>query len=162
MNSQQQQLNELMSRPDINQVVASYTDMREKLAQQLTTEFGIGSWQNLHDGRESGCANEFPNVDRYDVVRRNLDRLSSGQTLSSEQWAKAVEVISNLANSYGFTRTGPRVDKPSSHYLTVLDQYGAELFVGTEQQTVISVTTGCHLTPDAKTRGTTRTSTPRQ
>ena len=162
MNSQQQQRNELMSRPDINQMIASYTDMRDKLAQQLTTEFGMGSWQNLHDGRESGCANEFPNVDRYDVVRHNLDRLSNGQTLGVEQWTRAVEVISSLANSYGFTRTGPRVDKTPSHYLTVLDQYGAELFVGTEQQTVISVTTGCHLTPDAKTRGAARTSTPGQ
>jgi hypothetical protein len=65
---------------------------------------------------ESRGANEFPNVDRYDVVRRNLDRLSNGQTLSAGQWAKAVEVTSNLANSYGFTRTGPRVDKP--HHTT--------------------------------------------
>ena len=162
MNSQQQQLNELMSRPDINQVIASYTDMRDKLAQQLTTEFGMGSWQSLHDGRDSGCANEFPNVDRYDVVRHNLDRLSNGQILSTEQWSKAVEVASNVANRYGFTRIGPRVDKPPSHYLTILDQNGAELFVGTEQQTVISVTTGCHLTPEAKIRGMAPTSTPGQ
>ncbi len=153
----QQQVHELESRPDINQIMANYTDMRDKLAQRLTAELDMGDWQDLHDGRESGCANEFPNVDRYDVVRHNLDRLSNDRSISTEQWPKAVEIISNVASTYGFNRTGPRVDKPPSHYITILDQYGAELFVGTEQQTVISVTTGCHLTPQAKARGTTGT-----
>lgn len=159
MNSQQQQLNELMSRPDINQVIASYKEMQQKIAQQLTDQLGLGNWQDKHDGEQSGCANEFPNVERYDVVRQYLNSLSTDKSISTEQWSRATSIASQVASGYGFTRSGPSVDKPPHHNITLLDQYGAELFVGTEQRTVISVTTGCHLTPDAKTRGTATTST---
>lgn len=75
----------------MDQVVATYTDMRTKLAQQLTAELGMGEWKNLHDGEESGCANVFPDIEYHDVVRHNLDRLSNSRSLSTEQWSKAVE-----------------------------------------------------------------------
>jgi hypothetical protein len=59
------------------------------------------------------------------------------------------------ARTYG-PDSGPVVvkDQPSDHYATFRDPFGAEITFGTAVNTVLTVRTGCHLTAEAKQRGT--------
>lgn len=45
------------------------------------------------------------------------------------------------------------VDRPGDHEVAIYDKYGAELIVGTANNTFLSLYTGCHLTQEAKEHG---------
>jgi hypothetical protein len=154
----QQQYSELMSRPDIEEVVARYEEMREKIKSRLGSELGIANWEDKQDGRQSGCTNEFPGVDSRDAARKFLSFLISSRSVPVEQWSAAKNIVSEIGGQYGFTQAGVNVDKPPHFEFELKDQHKAQLSLSTEKTTVLSVETGCHLTPDAKKRGAPRPS----
>src|SRR5437899_13032959 len=57
--SYDQQLRELLQRPDIDDAVARYDQMRTEIRDRLVSEIGIMPWKDDHDGSASGCR-EFP------------------------------------------------------------------------------------------------------
>ncbi|WP_177328851.1 LppA family lipoprotein [Amycolatopsis australiensis] len=148
----QQQYAELLRRPTIDEAVARYEQARKTLQTRLTDELGIPGWADKHDGRQSGCANEFPGVDSRDAVRTFLSFITAPKGISGEQWADAKRIATEVGAGSGFTKPGVQTNKPPTFEFELRDQYGATLTLSSGTTTVISIETGCHLTTEAKGR----------
>jgi hypothetical protein len=151
--SQQQQYAELMKRPTINEVVARYEEMRAKIQSKLSSDLGITNWEDKHDGRQSGCANEFPEVSSNDIVRNFMSFIIAPTNVPSEHWPAAAAIVSEISSEYGFDQKGLQLDRSPHFEFGLKDQYQAQVSLSTEKTTVLSVETGCHLTVEAKRRG---------
>lgn len=156
--TQQQQFSELMNRPNLDETIARYEEMRGKLRDRLTTEFGLPAWQEqTESARFSGCAPQFAAVNEQDASRKFLSRWFVAAPLLTN-WQKAKKAVSEVAGIYGFDRVSLDTMKPDDAEFNLNDQYGAELSFGSATNTVITLTTGCHLSAEAKKRGTPRQS----
>lgn len=109
--------------------------------------------------RDAGCGFEFPDIDLTDGESRNLSGGSSQANIPDERWPEALALVGEIAGRRGFQ--GPKVtlDRPGDHLVGFHDAYGARLDFGTEVATVTGVSTGCHLTAEAKRRGAPTTPT---
>jgi hypothetical protein len=148
----QQQYAELLRRPTIDEAVARYEEARKTLQTKLTDGLGITGWADKHDGRQSGCVNEFPGVDSRDAVRAFLSFITAPKGISGEQWADAKRIATEVGAGHGFTKPGLQTNKPPTFEFELRDQYGATLTLSAGTATVISIETGCHLTTEAKAR----------
>ncbi len=148
----QQQYAELLRRPTIDEADARYEEARKTLQTKLTDGLGLTGWADKHDGRQSGCANEFPGVDSRDAVRAFLSFITAPKGISGEQWADAKRIATEVGAGYGFTKPGVQTNKPPTFEFALRDQYGATLTLSAGTTTVISIETGCHLTTEAKAR----------
>ncbi|WP_410569558.1 LppA family lipoprotein [Amycolatopsis sp. cmx-4-61] len=156
----QQQYAELLRRPTIDEAVTRYEEARKTLRTKLTDNLGLTGWVDKHDGRQSGCANEFPGVASRDAVRTFLSFITAPEGISSVQWVDAKRIATEVGKAYGFTKPGLERNNPPTFEFELRDQYGATLTLSSGTTTVISIETGCHLTTEAKGRigasGTTR------
>jgi predicted LppA-like lipoprotein len=150
----QQQFQEMLQRPDIDQVTARYEQMRTQIRERLTTELGLSPWQDESDSKASDCR-DYPAVEGADKESRFPSTWTVNAAITDEKWPHAITIIDEVARSYGF-ESPPRVivDRPGDHEVTMADQYGADLIFGTKAATILSLRTGCHLTAVAHKRAT--------
>ncbi|MEU0535754.1 LppA family lipoprotein [Amycolatopsis tolypomycina] len=148
----QQQYAELLRRPTIDEAVTRYDEARKTLQAKLADGLGLTGWVDKHDGRQSGCANEFPGVDSRDAVRTFLSFITAPKGIPGEQWADAKRIATEVGAGYGFTKPGLQTNNPPTFEFELRDQYGATLTLSSGTTTVISLETGCHLTTEAKGR----------
>jgi hypothetical protein len=152
-----QQFNELMKRPDIDQAVARYEEMYTKVRNQLSVVVPTLKWQQTSDVSSSGCGREFAAVDagapEFDAVERGLPNWMAEGKIPDAQWDQAIAVVRSVAQGYGFDTGEITVNRPSDHEIVFHDQYKAELNFGTAVNTTLLLRTGCHLTAEAKKRG---------
>ncbi|MFI7122330.1 LppA family lipoprotein [Amycolatopsis sp. NPDC049868] len=149
----QDQYAELSRRPSIDEAVAHYDKLRQALQTRLTAELGVKDWVDKQDGRQSGCANEFPGVDSQDAVRMFLSFLIAPKPVTGEQWPAATRIVTEVGALHGFDKPGLQVSKPPAFEFELKDRYLASVTLSTDKTTVISIETGCHLTTAAKRRG---------
>jgi hypothetical protein len=144
----------LLQRPDIEQAQSRYLGMLEAIRTELVARLGIAAWQPDEDGLSgSFCGFDFSDVGADGEIRRYSSGMSPGN-IPDNRWADAVAIVAELANPYGFGAPGVVVDRPGDHEVSLRDSYGAELLFGTAKNTILSVSTGCHLTKTAHQRGT--------
>jgi hypothetical protein len=74
--------------------------------------------------------------------------------LPDGKWESAVAAVAEIARPYGFGEPKVVVNRPSDHEVSFRDGHGAEMLFGTAKNTILSLTTGCHLTVAAHQRGT--------
>ncbi|EIE99182.1 LppA family lipoprotein [Saccharomonospora glauca] len=145
---------ELLGRPDIETVQRDYLALLDLIRDRLVSDFGIAPF--VLDAAEpvtgSACPGEFSTVREAEV--RHIAASRSPGNLPDEAWPRAVELVTELAAEKGFTDPRTVVDRPGDHEVALYDQYGAELIFGTAKNTIISLSTGCHLTSEAHRRGT--------
>jgi hypothetical protein len=150
----QQQFQELMGRPDIEQAAQRYSEIMGLLRGRLESELGVARWyEDAETGSNAGC-HEFPDVDGRDKQSRGLRFWVSDGNVPDEKWGRLVEITQEIIRTYDF-ETPPRVivDRPGDHQITAADPFGADLILGTKVNTVLRVRTGCHLTAAARQRG---------
>lgn len=155
--SQHQQIRELLKRPDIDDAVSRYEQMRREIRERIATEIDLPPWQDDNDGSASSCR-EFPDIDGAEKESRGLSILYTEGNLPDDKWPRAVEIFSEVIRSYGF-ESPPRVivDRPGEHKVTAADQFGANVNFGTKVNTTLSLLTGCHPTETGRGRHTTMT-----
>lgn len=145
---------ELMQRPDIEQMETEYLAMLEKIQKKLVSEIGIKPFPP--DDEEpisaSACPGELSTLSADGEVRRYQFGASPGN-ISDATWPRALKLVTDLAGKHGFTSARPVIDKPGDHEFSIKDRYGAELIFGTAKNTILSLSTGCHLTREAHQRG---------
>lgn len=157
-----QQYAELMNRPNISEAVVLYEDMRGKIRDRMSSEFTLPKWTEQQDSsRFSGCAPQFSEVDQKDSTKKYLPRWFTTAPLGAK-WQKVKEIVTEVAAGYGFNRISLDIAKPDDAEYNLNDQYGAELSIGSAKNTVLALTTGCHLTAAAKQRGVPATPTAAQ
>lgn len=159
VNQKTEQFNELLKRPDIDQAVAKYDEMYVKLRNQLTVIVPALTWRQTDDMSSSGCGNEFAAVNAGlrtdDAVERGLPNWVAIGKIPDEQWSAVQAAADSILRGYGFD-SGPIVVKnqPGDHYVTFRAPDGSEVTFGSAVNTGLTVRTGCHLTAEAKRRGT--------
>ncbi|GLZ33933.1 hypothetical protein Lesp02_61210 [Lentzea sp. NBRC 105346] len=142
----------VLQRPDIEQAVASYTEMTTKIRERLTAEFGR-AWEQMSEGSGAGCGDEYNVLD--DAENRHLPSWTSKGNLPDDQWPRAEAIVGEVAEGYGFHKSPVIIVKRQGDHEVVYDKPdGAQITFGTAVNTVLGVMTGCHLTPEAHRRGT--------
>ncbi|MGH3785784.1 MAG: LppA family lipoprotein [Pseudonocardiaceae bacterium] len=131
----------LAQRPTIEDIRVTYEEMQARLRDRLSTEVGPLHWVNRKNFSGAGCA-DFPNVGGQSLT---LDGWMSEGNLTDTRWADAVRVVAEVTGEYGFGTPRVVVDRPSDHEITATDQYGGHYLFGTAANTVLLVSTGCHL-----------------
>ncbi|MGH3923571.1 MAG: LppA family lipoprotein [Pseudonocardiaceae bacterium] len=135
----------LAQRPTIEEIRATYEQMQARLRDRLSTEVGPLQWINDENFGGAGCA-DFPHVGGQSLT---LDRWTSEGNLPDARWDDAVQIVAEVTGEYGFGQPQAIVDRPSDHEITGFDPYGAKYLFGTAANTVLMVSTGCHLPADA-------------
>jgi hypothetical protein len=154
----QREFAELMQRPDSDQAAARYEDMYAKIRTQLTATFPQFAWQIGNQPGGASCGNDFVAVNdsgtTAEAVIKDLISWWANGGLSDAQWEQALTVIRPIAHSYGFSTEVRTLDRPRDHQIDFFDPYGAHFQLGAAVNTTLLFVTGCHLTPEAKRRGT--------
>jgi hypothetical protein len=154
--SVQQQFDQLMQRPSLEEITSRYEEMRQKITDSLTRNFEISNW-NKRDGQPEtdGCGSDY-SVDSWDGRTYYAQALYSKNPIAYTQWQQAKSLVSGIASSYGFSTVALIIDKPANMDFELNDSYGGKLTFGSAANTILSFRTGCHLTDEAKKRGTPR------
>jgi hypothetical protein len=151
------QFTELMTRPDIDQAVARYEQMYTKVRDQITALAPTLTWKPANPPSSASCGNDFAAVNadlpKNDAEIKGLANWMADGNLPDAQWDQAIAVVRSVAQGYGFDTGEITVNRPSDHEIVFHDQYKAELNFGTAVNTTLLLRTGCHLTAEAKKRG---------
>lgn len=139
-----QKLAALAQRPTIEQVKVSYEEMQTQLRDRLSAELGLPPWVNDQNLSGAGCA-DFPGSGGQSLT---LDSWTSRVNLPDTQWDRAVAIVAEVTGEYGFGPPKTVVDRPGDHEITATDGYGGAYQFGTARNTVLMVSTGCHLPAD--------------
>jgi hypothetical protein len=133
----------LAQRPTIESIKVTYEQMQARLRDRLSAEVGPMQWVNRENFSGAGCG------DGVDGQSLTLDGWKSEGNLPDARWGDAVRIVAEVTSEYGFGPPQTIVDRPSDHEITATDPYGAKYLFGTAANTVLLVSTGCHLPADA-------------
>ena len=136
----------LEQRPAIEEITATYEEMQARVRERLSAEVGPLQWVNRQSAGSAGCA-DFPGVGGES---RTLDRWTSEGNLPDAQWDRAVAIVAEVSGEYGFAAPEAIVDRPGDHEIVATDRYGGGYQFGTARNTILVVSTGCHLPADTR------------
>ncbi|MBB5153424.1 LppA family lipoprotein [Saccharopolyspora phatthalungensis] len=137
----------LQQRPSIEEISERYEQMQQRLLDRLNIEVGPLAWALWDPVSRAGCA-EFPDI--FDAESRVLQSWRAPGNLPDAVWSRAVEIVQEITVEYGFDEPEIIVNRSGDHEITGNDQYGAVYQFGTAADTVLVITTGCHLFAAAK------------
>lgn len=134
---------ELAARPTSEQIVGRYSEMQQRIRDTLDTELGPFNWYLAGAGTESTCGGEFSALGGRNIF---MDPWASDASISDDQWPRARQIFADIAAGYGFTPAGVQIDEPGRHSTNGVDTaLGAQYSFGTNLNTSMQITTGCHL-----------------
>ncbi len=154
--SPHEQFTTLMRRPDMDAALTRYRSMSHEIRARLSNQFDLPAWTSGEGGRVSPGCDDFPDVRGWDAEQHVGDNWANPKPLTDAQWPNAVAEVTAIARTYGFDTTTIDVAKQRFRKIELEDRYGATLYFGKETNTLIGVTTACHLTAEATKRGTPR------
>lgn len=132
----------LAARATSAQAVARYEEMQKEIRDHLDTAVGPFRWEVTGKGTRASCGGD---LSRTDGVVVYMDPWGFDGHIPDADWARAKEIITTIAARYGFTVPTLQIDKPGHHETTGTDpNIGAQYSFGTQVNTSIQVTTGCH------------------
>lgn len=145
---------ELMQRPDIERAQASYLAMLERIQRELVDQLGIAPFPPDEDEpiSASACPGDLSLIPDAEVRRYQFG--ASKGNISDAEWPRALALVTEVAAQNGFDRVNTVIDRPGDHEVAITDRLGAELIFGTAKNTIVSLSTGCHLSREAHERGT--------
>ncbi|PFG47913.1 putative LppA-like lipoprotein [Amycolatopsis sulphurea] len=159
MDQRTQQFAELMKRPDIDQASARYEQMYGETRQRLVAEFPTLQWRQSLEQTSASCGNDFAAVNAglrtHDAIVRGMGNWVGTGGFRDDQWERALATVGEVAHQYGFD-AHPKViaNQPGNHESIFRDEYNAELTFGVGKNVGLTFESGCHLTAEAKKRGT--------
>lgn len=145
----------IMQRPDIDEASRNYEQMGAEIREALSTQAPeLASWTTDGDTSDAACGDDYPGLGSDGRTRDLPDYTVSGN-LPDDKYEQALVIIGATVQKYGFSSTPQRLhDAPGSHdavFHSVLDD-GTVRF-GTDKNTLLGLSLGCHLTAQAKQRG---------
>jgi len=135
---------ELAARPTSEQMLTRYEQMYRDIQDRLDTEIGPFEWYQTREGGQAGCGTAFP----AELGGRTVALPSWGfnGNIVDQDWARARDIITAVTVEYGFASGGVQIDEPGRHTLNAFDTtLGAYFTFGTDINTSMQTTTGCHL-----------------
>lgn len=143
---------ELAARPTSEQMISRYEDMLQLVRDRLDTELGPFDWFRIRDDARNGCGTAFPS----ELGGRTVTLAPWGfeAAIPDDQWPRAAQIVADTTAEYGFDTAGLQIDEPGRHTVNGVDTaLGAHYRFGTQVNTSIQVTTGCHLPRTAQNIG---------
>lgn len=133
---------ELAARPASETVVSRYEQMQQRIRDRLDSEIGPFAWKTFHSGGESTCGTDFPNMGGRNVA---LPLWGFDGNLPDTDWPRAQQIFTEITAEYGFVSAGLQIDQPGRHRISGVDtRLGAHYDFGTQDNTTMQITTGCH------------------
>ncbi len=147
----------LHARTDADAAAVQYERFLADARDTMSDQRNWGPWQRKDSsGNTARCTGEFPATEYDDATQATLPLwYTPAPALDPQHWRAARDLVIDVGRRYGFTPGPTRSDVPGNYVLTLTaaaDGAFAEFGVG--QNAVLSVLTGCHLTPEAHRRGT--------
>jgi Lipoprotein confined to pathogenic Mycobacterium len=144
---------ELMKRPNATEIDAEYQSMFQTIRERLTAEVGVAPWvPDDEPMSSSACGGQISGLGDAEV--RRLDAGMSPGNLPDALWDRAVAIVTEVACQHGFGAPDVIVSGPDDHEVSFRNTYNGRLLFGTGANTILAVTTGCHLSEEAHQRGT--------
>ncbi len=135
---------DLAARPRLEEVVARYEQMQQRIRDALDAELGPRGWRPVRDQTPNGCGHDAP----AGADGRSLFMAPWGfdAPVPDADWTRVSDIVTDIASEYGFATTGVSIEKPGYHLLNGVDaELGARYRFGSQVATTFQVTTGCHL-----------------
>lgn len=138
----------LAARPTSEEILGRYDEMQQRIRDALDMELGPFEWSMLRDGAESTCGTEFSGTNGRNVY---MAPWGFDGNIPDDRWPRARQIFADTAAEYGFTPAGLQIDEPGRHSTNGVDEgLGAQYSFGTNANTTMQVTTGCHLPAAAR------------
>jgi hypothetical protein len=141
----QEQVETVDARPRMEQVLDSYEAMEREMLAALGAELPGLAWRMDTDDigmTRSLCTDAGLGDDAEEV---DLATLWATGTLNPADWPRAVEIVQEVGDRYGFTDHGTVVDRADDLEVVGEDEFGGRYRFGMAVNTILSVRTGCHL-----------------
>lgn len=153
--TQQQQYDKLLQRPDIEQATQTYQSALKEIKNVLTEKFDVPTWEQRDDTPigAAACGFDFPDVSGREGITRTINGGFTRAVISDNRWEEAVQIVTEVANEYGFKGPERVADKPGNREIRYFDAAGSRLSFGQIKNMSTYISTGCHLTPEAHQRG---------
>ncbi|MGV9297181.1 LppA family lipoprotein [Amycolatopsis sp. NPDC003676] len=145
----------LMKLPDIDQAAAQYQRMADELQTALGDQIpALKHWTLTNEQIRAACGNDYPGIGSAGEDL-SLENRVVPVKLSDADYERALGIVGAVATKYGFTSQPQRMhDAPGSHDAFFHNQADASsIQFGTDKQTLIGITVGCHLTASTKKLG---------
>jgi hypothetical protein len=137
--------------------------MLQRIRDRLDTELSPITWYEADPPSRGTCGGDFPG--HFGGRTTNSPLWVFNGNIPDDQWPRAQRIVVDITAEYGFATAGPQIDTPATpdtpgrhttHGIdTTLDAYYE---FSTNVNTIIQVTSGCHLpanpTPRAPSTGT--------
>lgn len=151
----QDQYNTLVQRPDIEEATEKYKSLLDEVKAALTTRFDLPEWEYTDGSRmdESGCGFNFPDVRADQGVARSIRGGFTRESIPSRRWDEALQLVTKIANEYGFKGPQRIADEPGNREAYYFDAAGTRFAFGQVDNISIGISTGCFLTSEAHRRG---------
>jgi len=144
---------ELMKRPNATEADSEYQSMFQTIRERLNAEVGVAAWvPDDEPMSSSACSGQISGMGDAEV--RRLDAGMSPGNLPDALWDRAVAIVTEVAGQHGFGAPEVIVSGPGDHEVSFRNTYNGRLLFGTGANTILAVTTGCHLSEEAHRRGT--------
>ena len=138
-----EQVETVDARPRMEQVLDSYEAMEREMIAAVEAELPGLQWQM--DTEDVGMTQSLCNDGDLEGQEVDLATLWATGTLDPADWHRAVELVQEVGDRYGFTERSTVVDRPDDLEVVGEDQYGGRYRFGMAVNTILSVRTGCHL-----------------
>lgn len=130
--------------------IADADQMRQEMFRALAAELDERTWAvtpNDDGPTRAGCNGD----DGAETVI--LPAYYFAGTYPEESWKKAAQVVEKVGRAHGFDRVKVLVDRPGDFSMTGLAEDGGSYDFGMGKNTVLGITTGCHVWDDKPTPG---------
>lgn len=135
----------LAGRSTSAEAVARYEQMQQRIRNALDATIGPRPWRQNHSGDTGGCSGTWTGSGGRSV---HLDPWLFPGAIPNARWQQARAIVLRAAAGYGFTHMLMETDQPGFHLVSLQDPGLDALFeFGTQVDTVMQVSTGCHRAP---------------
>jgi hypothetical protein len=138
--AEQEEHVDVTGRPGLEQVVARYEQMQQRIRDRLDAELGPFAWEQPRPESRSPCG-----AHDSEGVRMFMAVWTFDGNVPDRDWPRARDIVTTVAAEYGFTTAGMQIATPGHHRTTAADPTLDALFdFRTQVNTLMQVTTGCH------------------
>ena len=110
---------DLAARPRLEDIVARYEQMQQRIRDQLDTELGPFAWHQVIEPSPAGCGFDFPH--EFGGSTLQLAAWGFDGPILDADWARARDITATITAEYGFTTTGLQIDEPGRHVIGGID-----------------------------------------
>ena len=141
---------QLRARPTFEQASQDYVALLTEITAAITAVSPTVKWPGTPpQPGPSACAAPFTKVTGASQAEFDFLSANGGSTgvaaIPDADWPRVRTTFTDIAKKHGFTTVKLDIDKPGRHELTLGDQYGASVQLGTIEGTSLGLSGACFL-----------------